>query len=203
MPMRSLLLLLLLAACGGGGRGPDASDADTDVSTSDARPPKPNIHPAPFTPAADPSTAPLTPDDIGRWENGMRGELEAVETAAARMKAAKTGEDTLSAMMGVQETSTVEAGAKAAGVDLNRYKLIRSHLSEAVKQFTPPEMEGMDTTRMPESMRAEFRTMRQNRLKQLGAMVPEEVLRALEQRAVELRKKDLALAEARIKATGM
>ncbi|MGH7629575.1 MAG: hypothetical protein ACREOF_09300 [Gemmatimonadales bacterium] len=198
--MRSLLLLLLLAACGGGDRTPDASDADTDAAWGDAQRPAPNMHPAPIP--SDPSSAPLTPDDIGRWEKGMQGELEAVQAAAAKMKSARTGEDSLSAMMGVQEMNTLEAGAKAAGVDLNRYRIIRSNLSEAVKHFTPPEMEGMDTTKMPEKLRAEFRTMRENQLEQLSAMVPEAVQKALEPRALELRKKNLALAEARIKGAG-
>lgn len=203
MPKRTLLLLLLLAACGGGDRSPDASDADTnDAAAGDAPRPEPTMDPARI-PTADPSSAPLTPEDIGRWEKGMQGELEAVQAAAAKLKAARTGEDSLNAVMGVQETNTIEIGAKAAGVDLNRYKLIRSSLSKAVKQFTPPEMEGMDTTKMPEDMRAEFRIMRENQLRQLSAMVPQDVQQALQPRALELRKKDLALAQARLRGAGM
>ena len=76
----------------------------------------------------------------------MEGELMAVRAAAAKMQSARSGEDSLNAMMGVQEMSTLSAGAQAAGVDEERYKFIRSNLSAAVSYLTPPELEGMDTT---------------------------------------------------------
>ena len=44
----------------------------------------------------------------------MDGELQAVREAGAKLKSARTSDDTLNAMMGVQEMATVEAGAKAA-----------------------------------------------------------------------------------------
>src|SRR5436190_1304918 len=75
-------------------------------------------------PAGNPSSAPLTTADVQRWEKGMQGELKAVQAASAKMKSARTGEDSLNAMMGVQEMSTVSAGAQAAGVDEERYKFI-------------------------------------------------------------------------------
>jgi hypothetical protein len=166
MPKRTLLLLLLLAACGGGDRPPGASD--TDAAVSDAAPPPDGAAPASApAPGPDQSSAPLTPDDIGRWEKGLQGELEAVQAAAAKMKAARTGEDTLNAMMGVQE------------------------------------MEGMDTTKMPEDMRAEFRIMRENQLKQLSAMVPEDVQQALQPRALELRKKTSRWPRHGLRGAGM
>jgi hypothetical protein len=63
---------------------------------------------------------PLTAADIERWTKGMDGELQAVREASAKLKTARTSEDTLNAMMGVQEMTTVDAGAKAAGVDSGR-----------------------------------------------------------------------------------
>jgi hypothetical protein len=132
----------------------------------------------------------------------MEGELKAVQDAGAKMKEARTGEDSLNAMMGVQEMSTLAAGAQAAGVEEERYKFIRSTLSAAVSYLTPPELEGMDTTKMPQSLRDEFRNGRENSLKQMSGSLPPEVVNALKSRATELRKKDMELAGARLKGAG-
>ena len=148
------------------------------------------------------ASAPLTTADVQRWERGMQGELKAVQAAGAKMKSARTGEDSLNAMMGVQEMTTVSAGAQAAGVDEERYKFIRSNLSAAVSYLTPPELEGMDTTKMPQSLRDEFRTGREAQLQRMAQDVPAEVVNALRPRAAELRKKDMELAGARLKGAG-
>jgi hypothetical protein len=148
------------------------------------------------------SSAPLTPADVERWERGIEGELKAVREAGAKMKSARTGEDSLNAMMGVQEMTTVSAGAKAAGVDEERYKFIRSNLSAVVSYLTPPELEGMDTTKMPQSMRDEFRTGREAQLQRMAQDVPADVIEVLKPRATELRKKDMELVGARLKGAG-
>jgi hypothetical protein len=105
-------------------------------------------------------------------------------------------------MMGVQDMATVSAGAQAAGVDEERYKFIRSNLSAVVSYLTPPELEGMDTTKMPQSMRDEFRTGREAQLKQMANDVPADVVEVLRPRAAELRKKDMELTGARLKGAG-
>ena len=148
------------------------------------------------------ASAPLTAGDVQRWERGMEGELKAVQAAGAKMKSARTGEDSLNAMMGVQEMTTVSAGAQAAGVDEERYKFIRSNLSAVVSYLTPPELEGMDTTKMPQSLRDEFRTGREAQLQRMAQDVPADVVAALRPRAAELRKKDMELAGARLKGAG-
>ena len=132
----------------------------------------------------------------------MEGELKAVQAAGAKMKSARTGEDSLNAMMGVQEMTTASVGAQAAGVDEERYKFIRSNLSAVVSYLTPPELEGMDTTKMPQSLRDEFRAGREAQLKQMAKAVPADVVDALRPRAAELRKKDMELAGARLKGAG-
>ena len=90
----------------------------------------------------------------------MAGELEAVHAAAAKLKDAKTGDDTLTAMMGVQDMATSEAGAKAAGVDEERYKLIRSNLSAAAS-YLAPTIGGVDTTMLSADQRAEMKRTNQ------------------------------------------
>jgi hypothetical protein len=159
------------------------------------------LDPAALSPS-NRASAPLTVADVQRWERGMEGELQAVQAAAAKMQSARSGEDSLNAMMGVQEMSTLSAGAQAAGVDEERYKFIRSNLSAAVSYLTPPELEGMDTTKMPQNLRDEFRNGRDASLRQMSTAVPTEVVDALRSRAAELRKKDMELAGARLKGAG-
>jgi hypothetical protein len=177
--------------------GSSASDATADSATSDTA----GAANATATPA-NTSSAPLTPADVERWERGIEGELKAVQEAGAKMKTARTGEDSLNAMMGVQEMSTVSAGAKAAGVDEERYKFIRSNLSAVVSYLTPPELEGMDTTTMPQNLRDEFRTGREAQLQRMAHDVPADVVQVLKPRATELRKKDMELVGARLKGAG-
>ena len=45
-----------------------------------------------------------------------------------RLKQAKSSNDTLTAMTDLQDMNTFEAGVQAAGVDRERYNLIREHL---------------------------------------------------------------------------
>jgi hypothetical protein len=133
----------------------------------------------------------------------MDAELKAVQEVAAKLKAATSADDTLNAMMGLQETATAEAGAQAAGVDLERYNVIRSQLQEAVQAFAPLEQEGIDTTKMPQNLRDEFRVSRERQIQQLAPMVPAQVQQVLADRAPELRKKSLELVGSRLKGAGV
>lgn len=199
-PLAALLATALLACGGGDKAADDASDAAVEAAAeaTPAAEPAPAGQPAP----AEAGDAPLAVEDIDRWKSGMAGELEAVQAAAERMKAARTGEDTMSAMMAVQENATMEAGAKAAGVDLERYKVIRSNLSAAASYMTP-ELGGIDTTMLSPEQRAEMKQMNEAQLAQLQGAVPAEVLEALRPRAAELRRQDLGLVAARLKGAGM
>jgi hypothetical protein len=192
-----LLTVLLLAGCGGAGK-----DETHDQAVADAA----GDAPAPAQDAAGqsggPSSAPLSVEDIERWEKGMAAELAAVQEAGAKLESAKTGEDTLSALMGVQEMTTTPAGARAAGVDEERYKVVRSDLSAATTYLTP-HLGGIDTTMLSPAQREEMRQMNTAQLKQLEGRVPAEVVEALKPRAEALRKKTLELAGARLKGAGM
>jgi hypothetical protein len=143
----------------------------------------------------------LTVADIDRWEKGMAAELAAVRNASAKIKEAKTGEDSLSAMMGVQETATAEAGAKAAGVDVERYKVIQSTLSSAAS-YLAPWIGGVDTTMLTPDMREELKKGNAEQLEQMKGMLPADVVGALTPRAPDLRKKNLELTAARLKGVG-
>ena len=195
------VLALTLTACGGGG-GDSRSDeaappadasADTD-SGSEAAPPASD--------ASAGSTQPMTVPDIDSWKKGMAAELEAVRAAGTKLKEAKTGDDTLSAMMGMQEMATQEAGAKAAGLDLERYKFVNSELSAAVSYLTP-ELGGIDTTMLSPAQRDELRESNAAQLKQMEDRVPADVVEALRPRAGELRKQSLELVAERLKSAGV
>jgi hypothetical protein len=193
------VLALTLTACSGGDSDSDeaapAADAETDAG-GDAPPPA--TEPGPRNPTA----APVTTADIDRWQKGMTAELEAVRAAGAKMKQAKTNEDTLSAMMAVQEMATQEAGAKVAGMDLERYKFVRSELSAATS-YLAPHLGGIDTTILSPAQRDELRQGNETQLKQMEERVPAEVIEALRPRATELRKQDLELVAERLKSAGM
>jgi hypothetical protein len=196
------VLALALTACGGDSDNDEAAPpaeagADTGEASQAAAPA------AEATPGASPGAmAPVTVADIDAWEKGMAAELEAVRAAAAKMKQARTNEDTLAALTAVQEMATQEAGAKAAGLDLERYKFINGELSAAVSYLTP-HLGGIDTTMLSPAQRTELRQSNEAQLKQMEERVPAEVVGALRPRAAELRKRNLELVGERLKSAGM
>jgi hypothetical protein len=192
-----LLTVLVLAGCGGGGKDETQDQAVADSAADAPAPPEDTVGQS-----GGPGSAPLSVEDIARWEKGMAAELAAVREAGAKLAQAKSGEDTLSALMGVQEMTTTPAGARAAGLDEERYKAVRSDLSAATAYLTP-HLGGIDTTMLSPAQREEMRQMNAAQLKQLEGRVPTEVVEALKPRAEALRKKDLELAGARLKGAGM
>jgi hypothetical protein len=181
-------LALTLTACGGG-------DSDTDEGAPAAEAADTAASEAPQVSEAAPSAgtvAPVTVAEIEGWKKGMSAELELVRAAGTKLKEAKTADDTLSAMMGLQEMATWEAGAKAAGLDVERYKFVSSELSAAVSYLTP-QLGGIDTTILSPAQRQELRESNAAQLKQMEERVPAEVVEALRPRAAELRKQNLEL----------
>ena len=191
-------LVLALAACGGG--------SDTDEAAPPAEAPDGEAAggtpPVAETAPSSSTTAPVTVSEIDSWQKGMAAELEVVRAAGTRLKEAKTGDDTLSAMMGMQEMATQETGAKAAGLDLERYKFVNSELSAAVSYLTPA-LGGIDTTILTPAQRDELREGNAAQLKQMEDRVPASVVEALRPRAPELRKQSLGLAAERLKSAGV
>ena len=110
------MAVAMLVACG----RKDTSRTDS----ADAADPADTVAEASATtpaPSSSPTTTPLAGDDIDRWQRGMAAELEAVHEAAANLKSAKTGEDTLSSMMAMQDMSTSATGAKYLRFIIDRY----------------------------------------------------------------------------------
>ena len=176
----------------------DAAPADSAAVSSDSAPPTASAAAAPTAPA---TAASLTADDIDRWQKGMEAELEAVKKAGAQLKTAKSGEDTLTAVSATTDMSTRAAGAQAAGVDEERYQLIRSTLSTVVGQMTPIEQE-MNVSGLPATAVADLKKAREAGLAQATAELSPQLVEALRPRAAALRKQDLTLTGERLKAAG-
>lgn len=197
---------LLAVACKPAERaesGDDDSAAATDSAAVAGQSSAPNAAAATATPGGTSSAeASLTVGDIDRWQKGMEAELAAVRDAGKQLRAAKTANDTMSAMMAANETSTLAAGAKAAGVDEERYKVIRGTLSSLAGYMAPIEQE-MNVKDMPPEMVAQLKQGREQSLDRASAGIPKDVLDALRPRAAELRKQDLTLTGERLKAAGM
>jgi hypothetical protein len=190
-----LLTLLLFAACGDDGAKGDGPEGMPRAETAEGAP-------GASSQPGDPVSAPLSVNDIERWEKGMAAELAAVRASGAKLERARNGEDTLSALMGVQEMTTTRTGAEAAGLDQERYNVVRSNLGAAVGYLTP-HLGGVDTTLLSPALREEMRQMNAAQLKQLEGTVPAEVVEALKPKADALRKKELELVAARLKGAGM
>ena len=190
-----LLTALILAACGG-----DAPDRGAPESGSPAQARADTS--AGSSGAPDQASLPVTIADIDRWKQGMEAELTVVRASGEKLRSAKSGEDTLSALMGVQEMATIPAGARAAGLGEERYKMVRSNLSAAVAYLTP-HLGGIDTTLLSAEQRDEMRRMNAAQLERLKGAVPGEVVEALKPNAEALRKQELELSGARLKGAGI
>jgi hypothetical protein len=192
-------LAVTLNACGGGDSDTDEAAPAAEAADTEAASEAPQVSEA--APSAG-TVAPVTVAEIEGWKKGMSAELELVRAAGTKLKEAKTADDTLSAIMGLQEMATWEAVAKAADLDVERYKFVSSELSAAVSYLTP-QLGGIDTTILSPAQRQELRESNAAQLKQMEERVPAEVVEALRPRAVDLRKQNLELAAERLKSAGV
>jgi len=202
----TLALVATSASACAGNKSDDAADADsTAVATAAtaATAGAPSNAPA-TTPAASsqPTNAPLEAADIDRWQRGMQGELEAVHKAGEAMRNAKNMNDSTSALFAANESSTLAAGAAAAGVSEARYQTIRTTLGPLAAELAPIEAE-MDVSKMPAAMVDQLKKSREASAAQSAANLPPALVDALKPRAAELRKQSLVLVAERMKAAGM
>src|SRR5687768_662724 len=193
------LLGPLLVACGGGGDSTDSAVADTAAAVQSAAPSA-----ASTTAAAD---QPLAPSDIDVFERGLRAELEAVNKAIADRTAAKTGTDTLTAMMNATEQQTVEAGARAGGVSVDRYRTVVNAISSALAAFQGQSMmanmPAPDTASLTAEQKAQVRKSAEEMKTAFGNPfkdLPSDVAKALEPRAAALDSLRMLVVGTRLKA---
>lgn len=198
----SFVLLPLSAACGTGGDATDSAVADTAAALATA---SPGAAAAPST--AEPADAPLSPSDVDAFERGLRAELEAVNKAIADKAAAKSGTDTLSAIMGATEQQTVEAGARAAGLSVDRYRTIVNAISGALAarqgQAMMANMPQPDTSSLTAEQKAQVRKNAEEMKNAFGNPfkdLPPDVASALEPRAPALDSLRMLVVGTRLKA---
>lgn len=198
----SFVLLPLSAACGTGGDATDSAVADTAAALDTA---SPGAAAAPST--AEPADAPLSPSDVDAFERGLRAELEAVNKAIADKAAAKSGTDTLSAIMGATEQQTVEAGARAAGLSVDRYRTIVNAISGALAarqgQAMMANMPQPDTSSLTAEQKAQVRKNAEEMKNAFGNPfkdLPPDVASALEPRAPALDSLRMLVVGTRLKA---
>jgi hypothetical protein len=205
LPVRTIVRLLAAATVVAGCARSDKSDTastDSTPAASDSAASAPTTAAAPSASSSAANTAAsLTADDIDRWQKGMDAELEAVKKAGADLAAAKTSNDSLSAIMAANEMGTLAAGAKGAGVDEKRYQLIRTTLSPLVGELAPIEQQ-MDVSKLPAAAVAQLKKSREASAAQATAGLSPELVEALEPRAAALRKQSMALTGERLKAAG-
>jgi hypothetical protein len=112
----ALSFLALTAACGGGG---DDAAADSLLAEEPAPVDSTAIGAAVAAPAGD---AELTEGDLEAYERGLAAEVEVLREAVERRANARTGEDTLSAIMAATDMQSVPAAAERAGLDADHYR---------------------------------------------------------------------------------
>jgi hypothetical protein len=189
-----------LAACGGADR--DEAAADSAVDSAAAATPPADTAPTSLAPSPTESDdAPLAPADVDRWRKGMEAELKAVREAGAKLAAAKSGVDSMTAVGATIESATRDAGAAAAGVSPDRYLKIRSTLSELVGQMVPSEME--TGGKMPAAMVEQIKQGREAGLAKQVAELPADLVDAVRPHAEALRRQEMELLAARVQAAGM
>ncbi len=201
--LRSLGLALVVGSLvqGCGGDAGDADGSDTVAAADSAS------NAATATTASAGATEPATPEmsvtveDIDRWQRGMEAELAAVREAGTKYKEAKTSTDSMNAMFATLETSTRAAGARGAGLDEQRYGIVRSSLSALASSMAPLEQE-MDVSKMPSDAVAQLKAARDTGLMLLTPKYNPAVIEALRPRAAALRKQELELVVERMRAAG-
>ena len=199
--LASFVVVPLTYACGGGGDATDSAVADTAAAVDTAS--LGAVAPS----AGSAVDAPLSPSDIDAFERGLRAELEAVNKAIADKAAAKSGTDTLSAIMGATEQQTVEAGARAAGLTVDRYRTIVNAISGALAarqgQAMMANMPQPDTSTLTAEQKAQVRKNAEEMKNAFGNPfkdLPADVASALEPRAAALDSLRMLVVGTRLKA---
>ena len=192
--------LLSAAACGSGDDAAEdtlaAIEGDQSAMTAPTSAPA-----AAAAPTAD-ANAPLTVDDIDRWQRGMEAELAAVREAGASLARATTSADSATAIFAANDMATRDEGARGAGVDEARYGRIAGTLSDLAGLMAPLSAT-MSVEGMSADMQKQMQEGRDRSLAEASKQVPAEVLEALRPRAEALRRQALELVGERLKAAGI
>ena len=113
-------LVLTAAACGGSDDETAADDQAADTAALGA---------PPMEAATAESGAPITAADLDAYERGMQKEKEIVEEIVKKAENATSDGDQMQLMMAAMEDQTIDDGAQAAGLSLERYRDLRNRMT--------------------------------------------------------------------------
>jgi hypothetical protein len=114
---------LVLGASACGGSDDEAADQQPSAdATSQAS--------APSQSQPADAAAPLTVADLDAYERGMQKEKQMVDELITKAKSATSDGDKLRLMTDAMEDQTMDDGAHAAGMPLERYRDLRNRMSE-------------------------------------------------------------------------
>jgi hypothetical protein len=119
----ALALALGTAACGG--------DAEEETAAEEQQEEVAQAQDAGMQPAA-PTGAPLTAADFDAYERGLRKEKEILEELVKKSAAATKDEEKMELMMAAMQDQTMDDGARAAGLSLERYRDLSQRMDQVL-----------------------------------------------------------------------
>lgn len=119
----ALALAMGTVACGG--------DADEETAADEQQQEVAQAQDAGSQPAA-PTGAPLTAADFDAYERGIRKEKEILEELVKKAAAATKDEEKMELMMAAMEDQTMDDGARAAGLSLERYRELSNRMDQVL-----------------------------------------------------------------------
>lgn len=119
----ALALAMGTVACGG--------DADEETAADEQQQEVAQAQDAGSQPAA-PTGAPLTAADFDAYERGIKREKEILDSLVAKAATTTKDEDKMELMMAAMEDQTMDDGARAAGLSLERYKDLANRMGQVL-----------------------------------------------------------------------
>jgi hypothetical protein len=119
----ALALALSTVACGGDS---DEETAEQEQLEEVALPQDAGSQPA------APTGAPLTAADFDAYERGIRKEKEILDELVRKAATTTKDEDKMELMMAAMEDQTMDDGARAAGLSLERYKDLANRMGQVL-----------------------------------------------------------------------
>jgi hypothetical protein len=119
----ALALAMGTVACGG--------DADEETAADEQQQEVAQAQDAGSQPAT-PTGAPLTAADFDAYERGIRKEKEILEELVKKAAAATKDEEKMELMMAAMEDQTMDDGARAAGLSLERYRELSNRMDQVL-----------------------------------------------------------------------
>lgn len=159
--LATLVAVVLIAGSPGCGR----KDAAEETSSSDEAPAAASTTAEPTgASAGDPQPTRLSAADLDAYEKGVQAQLDAVQQASEKLKTAKTANDTLSAIGDALPANTQQVAARAAGMELERWKVMAGQVETVLQARAGSAMVSQmaeqmgDTASLSAEARAQLRT---------------------------------------------